>query len=427
MQNAYSAPEPNSIYPRMLKWLITFLFAINVGIALASFGVWILAAVQGLLWRADFSAFYTAWAMVRDGLGSHLYDLELQTSYQQAILESRSFASGLLTFNYPPHTALVFMPFAYLPLPWAYFVWSLGQLGLLIWLMKRLLFLSSHWSGAERIILLCTVLAFSPLLETFLKGTFSLFLLCCMVEFYFSLLRGKSIYSGIWLVLASFKPQSLALPGLLLLAGKQWKSILAAGAGAVLIFLATSLCWGWRTWLDFLEILLTSSSRPDWPGITLTDMYNIKGLLATFLGANQFQLISVISMALFIASGLATLWLWRGKWQIAQPSFDLRMAVTLSLGLVASLHLNSHDGLQVILPAVLLYNQLRSKSRPRLTFGLGVLSAPIVFFFSSFASVGGNILPSFVFNRRFGLEHLGAIACLRKKLGGTHLLICSGR
>ena len=97
---------------RLSKWLVRAVLILNTGLALSYIGLWAITARQGQFWRADFSAYYTGWAIVRDGLGNQLYDLDLQTRYQQTILEGRSFSDGLLPFTYPPHMALYFSPLA---------------------------------------------------------------------------------------------------------------------------------------------------------------------------------------------------------------------------------------------------------------------------------------------------------------------------
>ena len=92
---------------------LRYLFYMNVAIALSYVGLILVAARQDLLWRADFTAYYTGAAMIRDGIGRRLYDLDLQTAYQQRILGQRSFLGGLLPYNSPPHLALLLVPLLY--------------------------------------------------------------------------------------------------------------------------------------------------------------------------------------------------------------------------------------------------------------------------------------------------------------------------
>jgi len=77
--------------------------ASNLGLGLGYVGLWVIAGIQGLFWRADFISFYTAWSIVRDGFGAQLYDFGLQTSYQQQLLGGRSFMKDYCLSSIP-HT-----------------------------------------------------------------------------------------------------------------------------------------------------------------------------------------------------------------------------------------------------------------------------------------------------------------------------------
>ena len=115
-------------------------------------------------------------------LGAQLYDLALQARYQQQLLGGRSFSEGLLPFTYPPHTAVLFVPLAWAPLSYAFYVWILAQCILLIWVFHIIRQLASDWQSPERWLLLTFTLAFPPLYLNFLLGHFSLWLLVCVLS-----------------------------------------------------------------------------------------------------------------------------------------------------------------------------------------------------------------------------------------------------
>src|SRR5205823_2219097 len=50
---------------------------LNGSLAVLLAGAWVFLGLQGLFWKADFSASYTGWSMVLDGHGGRLYDIEL--------------------------------------------------------------------------------------------------------------------------------------------------------------------------------------------------------------------------------------------------------------------------------------------------------------------------------------------------------------
>src|SRR5436190_2518154 len=111
------------------------LVAINLGISLSYVGLWAVAAQSNLLWRADFTAYYTAWDIIRAGEGAHLYDLNTQTTYQLELLQGPRFKDNVLPYNYPPYIALGLYPLAWFSLPVAYSVFGLIQVALLVQLL----------------------------------------------------------------------------------------------------------------------------------------------------------------------------------------------------------------------------------------------------------------------------------------------------
>jgi Glycosyltransferase family 87 len=369
---------------RLSKWLVRAALILNTGLAVSYIGLWVLTARQGQFWRADFSAYYTGWAIVRDGLGKQLYDLNLQTHYQQTILEGRSFNDGLLPFTYPPHMALYFSPMARLARPSAFMLWTLGECALLTWLLRLVFIFTRGWGPIDRWLAFSAILSLPAMLYNFLLGAFSLFILICLWQFYLTLRNGRDGQSGIWLAAGLIKPQNMLLSGFLLLAGRRWKGILGAAVTGILIFLTTSAVLGWRIWLDFLNLLRSLNSLFGSLGMEPTSMYNFKGLLTAVLGASRGDWINRISWIALAASLLLTLWIWRKEWNAREPGFDLRMAFTLLLGLFFNLYLFPQDSLLLAFPAILFYNYLRRRELPYRAYAAFVLCCPAVFLISEF-------------------------------------------
>src|SRR3989304_3502600 len=178
---------------RYFRWIFWGILILNLSLAISYIGLWAIQAQKGNLWQADFTAFYTGWAIVRDGKGSLLYNLNLEMSYQQDILDGRSFFEGLLPFINPPHVGIIFAPLACLPLSHAYTVWTLFQVGLLLWLFVLLNQLADDWAPAERNLLLITSAALPSMLINFLLGAFSLLMLVCILQFVLALRRSRPI------------------------------------------------------------------------------------------------------------------------------------------------------------------------------------------------------------------------------------------
>lgn len=373
----------NSSHTKLSRAVLLAL-AINISLALSYIGLWIIAARDDLLWRADFSAFYTGGAIVRDGLGSQLYDLDLQTQYQQTLLGGRSFSQDVLPFNTPPYLALLIAPLALLSLSQAFWLWALIQLIVLFSLILMLISLTSHWQFHERLLLILITLALPGMLRNFLLGALSLWMLLCLLGWYAALKRSSDHLAGIWILFGSIKPQIMVSPVMVSLAGRRWKTIEVIIIGGILVFLTSSLVLGLRVWPDFLERLIASGSYFDEYGINPAAMYNLKGMLTIWLRSAWAKQINLVSLLAFIFSLILTIWLWRGKWEVQSPVFTIRMSFTLFLGIFFSLHVNLQDGLLLVAPALLFYEYLRQRDLPRKLFAILAISCPTLFLLDEF-------------------------------------------
>lgn len=368
----------------LIHWGKRGFLILNTAIAVSLLGLYVLAATQDLLWRADFTAFYTGWNMVADGQGERLYDLELQSEYQARILQGNRFADNLLPFDYPPHTAVLLAPLGWLPRPVAFVLWLGAQVLLLAILLGQLNRLTRGWGKTERLLIFVTVLAFPPLLLNFLLGSFSLLLTVCVLAFSEALRANRPVSAGLSLVVGSVKPQSLILPGLALLGGRRWKALgTAALTGTGLAILATGIL-GWHTWVDFWQVIREMASLNNRFGIAPADMLNFKNVLLFLLGEERFELVNLLSIAALAGSGLFTLWLWGAPGGDTPQRFDLKLALTLTLGLLFSLHLYPQDSLMLIVPAILFYRYLRQNQRPRRLYAAFLLTCPLIFLVSEF-------------------------------------------
>jgi hypothetical protein len=407
---------------RLSRWLIVF----HLGIALGYAGLLMKAALEDLLWRADFTAFYTGGAIVRQGLGPRLYDLELQTRVQQAILgPGRMFYDGVLPFNYPPYLALVMVPFSWLPLNTAFWCWAVLQGMVLVFVLRRFLALTSGWRPMEQWLLFTALFAFFPLLLQFLLGALSLFVLWCLIEFYLALRQGKEVRAGVWLALGAVKPQAMLFPALVILGGRRWRALAGAGAAGVLLLGVTSSLLGPSIWPDYLHRLAATGSYFDHFGVYPDEMVNLKGTLTLWLGVERASMIQAITWVALIAGAMGLVILWaRRKWEPEQPLFDLQFSFTLILGALLSPHQNRQDCLLLALPVVLFYNFLRRTGQPARAVAAFLLLWPTFFLLDEFALNDrlGIRLPVVLMVALLvwmGIQGLSATTCLSSLRGGN--------
>jgi len=383
------------------NFILALLIIINITLLVINAGLWISAAYQKLFVRADFTSFYTGFYMVRVGEGSNLYDPALQSSYQQQFMGGITFEGGVLLFPNPPFVAIVFSPLSLLPLGPAFYLWTLVQSGLLIWVLFSLNRLFAHWDNKERIILIIAILAFWPLTYNFLLGQFSLFLVIGLLQMYIAMKHSKLTRAGLWLFLLSIKPHTLLLPGMLTLNRRYWRVAVTALITGLIIFLVTWLMIGLKPWMDYLRSLQSIGSYFGKFGVTPSTEYTFRGVLSNILGNSRGSLINILSTIILLL-GMIYVWLlWRKGIPQDDSRFSLYFAFTILLSVFISLHLNPHDSLVLILPAAIFYDFLRGTQAPRRVYSIWVLISPLVFFISAFTRY-----------KIFGIIHLPIIMIL---------------
>jgi hypothetical protein len=360
------------------------LHVINIGVALSCIGFLAISIINDYYWRADFTAFYTGGALLRDSHGSQLFDLELQTQYQKEILHDRSFEDGVLPFNYPPFVAFLFLPLSYLPLNVAYYLWTFFQIILLVILIKLLINISASWEPNERDYLIVTSLAMPYLLITLLLGTFSLLMLIGIVQFYFSLKTSQYFKAGLWLTLLAIKPQILIVPVIIVLSSRRWKTLTGSLFNGLILFMLTGTLLGWQIWVDFLERLTISSTYFEKFGVYPGTMHNLKGVITSILGGNQVSLINTISFAAFILMLFFVFFLWWGNLDTYTLEFELKFSLSMTLAILFSPHLNPQDSLLLIAPMTVFLNFQNLLKSNRRYYILFLLSIPLLSWLSEF-------------------------------------------
>ncbi|MFZ0277556.1 MAG: glycosyltransferase family 87 protein [Candidatus Sulfotelmatobacter sp.] len=308
--------------------------------ALAAFALTHSAALQG----TDFPDFYCAARMLAAGHGHQLYDADLQRQYQAR------YAGRVGTlYIHPPFEAVFYLAVAWLPLRYAYLLWSLLNLTFLGFAVRRLAKEILPWDWRLSLV---ASLTFVPTLLCFLQGQDSLLLLLLVVSSFAALRRGRGLAAGCWLGLGLFKFQ-LALPLALVLVVTQNRSVrtsLVKGFSLAALALAglSAAISGWSVFLIYPKFLLHLKTQP-FAGIIPSAMANFRGLIYLFFRNDQSSG-PIITLSIASAAALvATLWRWKKK-----DDFDLTFANTVSFALLVSYHLNPHDLTLLLLPIALL-------------------------------------------------------------------------
>ena len=183
----------------------------------------------------DFTSYYTGALIIRSGNAHNLYDVPTQMSTQQSLLlpHGWQFRDGLLPYVNPPIFAALFVPITYIPLDWAFHVWNLVSLLMLLASIKMIL--DHQHRDSPRNFALCSlaVFAFFPTFEVFYNGQASFLILFILTVVYIQLSRGREMWAGAAMGFALLKPQLVLVMALVALIQRRWRMLVTFVAVAI--------------------------------------------------------------------------------------------------------------------------------------------------------------------------------------------------
>jgi hypothetical protein len=210
--------------------------------------VWLLATASGgvdrngFLIGSDFLSFWTSGRMLV--AGALPYDAAAHIAEQRAFFAQ----DGYVAFFYPPPFLLACFPLGLLPYFPALAAW-LGVTGAAYLAAVRVW--QREFLPARPVWLLAA--AFPPVWLTITHGQTS-FLAAALVGAGALLVGRRPWLAGCLIGLAIFKPQYGLLIPVVLLASGQWRTILGAGASAVMLAAASAIAFGPQVWLDWYVV-----------------------------------------------------------------------------------------------------------------------------------------------------------------------------
>lgn len=310
----------------------------------------------------DFPDFYCAARIVLDGRGDRIYDTALQYRYQA------QYAGRIGTlYIHPPFEAMIYLSVAWLPLRYAYVLWSVLNL-LLVGIAARVLSQSALATWDWRI-LSVLALTFVPLLLCLVQGQDSILLFLLVVLAYSALRSGRNLAAGFWLALGLFKFQIvLSVVLVLLLSRDIRRRALATGFAAVglaLMGLSAAIS-GWSVFRAYPEFLVHLPSQR-FAGIVPNAMPDFRGLVYALFHRDQspwgIAVLSILSATALIAA----IHSWKQSSAAssldAHARLDLAFSTTVLFALLASYHLNPHDLTLLLLPTALTLYQMSVKRK----------------------------------------------------------------
>lgn len=354
---------------------------------------WVVLASRGIFNPIDFWPIYTGAVLIWNGHGYQLYDLGIQSQYQFQLLGALPWNGRVLPFIGPPHLALAFLPLAVISPHWAYSFWIALQMIFVVLLIRLYIAESSELSWPEQIISIGAFVSFPMLFVTIYKGQLSLIILLCIVLWIREMRKGNDLATAVWLLIGSIKPQLIVAPFLLTILARRWKALAYFAAGGTLITAVCAISLGTGVIRDFAHSMLNIDSNFIVTPL-LVYMYNFKGFLTLILGLGSLPLISSLAFAGFLCALIIVIFLWRGRVYVDDERFNLKMALSLLLGIFFCPYLFFYDTLLLVVVSKLFHDYLMQsgKETARWIFIAIIFLIPTLFLESSFIAVAGHII-----------------------------------
>ena len=298
----------------------------------------------------DFTIFYTAAKMLRQGLSHQLYNSQLQWKVQETFTGNIPFR-GPLPYNHPPFEALIFLPLTWLSYQQAFVAWDLFSI-LILFGVARVLRRSVETLGSIPEWKLATwSIAFFPVFACLLEGQDSILMLLCYALGFYALKRNADVLAGCWLALAAFKFQ-FVIPIVLLFV--IWKrrgvAIGFLGVATVLALISLALV-GLRSFFQYPGYVLRIANSPPLSGVPADLLPNLHGLVMGWHGPLSGALGKAIA-----ALGTMTLFVLAGKrgWTFRHSGkLELQFSLAVVTAVLVAWQTNTHDLSLMVLPLAL--------------------------------------------------------------------------
>ena len=353
--------EPQSL-PRWLPWFHAALLALTIWFW------WTFlhnATLHGYVYKRDFASVYVGARAVSEGLGSQLYDLEVQRKIMDAAILPYH-RKNLLPYIYPAYVAVLFSPLGAISLDKAFLIWTGINLVVTAWMARRV---TQYVRGSliEKLAILVVFFAWVPLQLTLSHGQLGLPCALAITETILSLQVRRQWRAGWWLALALLKPQILLLPLLALLIWRCWRTLASFAAAVVLVAGVSFAKVGF--WIaGYLRFIVEFNGRGAEVSLYPRVMQNWRGLVACLLAndksfAAQFLLV-VLSAASLVAVVLVCYrWGAEARRDRTSPSrWEARFAIAVLLGILSSPYLYPHDWVVAVPALIVLYCLARDLS-----------------------------------------------------------------
>lgn len=289
----------------------------------------------------DWMVFYGAIRSVLDGNAAMIFDGERFTNFLNTAFAG--WLSSPLDFRpwaYPPSFLLMLLPFASLGFFGSFVAFQLATGALLANVLR-----TRAEPGLRSNALLAAVLICPASAINVIDGQ-AVFLVAALIVGGFGLLDRRPMLGGLVLGLLTFKPQFCILVPIALVAAGQWRALLASGASALAMMIASGLVFGFDLWLKWFPVIIENLVSPNPKWIELGRMWGHSVYTcASLLGASD-RLASLIQLLAILGAAASVVIAFRSPLGMRE-----KIAVFLAATVLAAPHSGPYDGTLLLIAA----------------------------------------------------------------------------
>jgi alpha-1,2-mannosyltransferase len=289
----------------------------------------------------DFSSFYAAGSLVLEGRAGDVYNMAAHFAREQQIFGAATPYYGWL---YPPLFLFVATPLALLPYPLALIAWQGATFTLYLAVIAAILRQPRHQGSAIARVWLLVAAAFPAVFINLGHGQNG-FLTAGLLGAALLVLPQRPVLSGILFGLLAYKPQFGLMIPFALLAGGQWRTMIAAGLTVTALAAATTLAFGPEIWWVFAASTETARKLLLEQGdVGFEKLQSVFAAIRLWGGGISLAYAIQGAASLITICGVA--WMWRSS-----GDRNLKAALLMVATLLGSPHVLDYD-LTIVGPAM---------------------------------------------------------------------------
>lgn len=355
-------------YPKLMLFTTWLILGVNLVLHQGWMGAF------GQVIGGDFIMFYSSGLIYRSN-PDMIYDYNLQNQTQQALV-SPTILPGYNPYMNPPYVAPLYSLLTFLPLQWAFIVWTILAI-LSVFLSVFLLYKLELREQSTRMLpfwqLIIIILSFFPFIEGLQSGQNHWLTLLLVTGVTVTLFKKRWYLSGALAGLLIYKPQFVLGFIILWIIWKNYKALLSFGLVAcawVGLFALANGTHLFRTYLQMSRIFMELPYLPGFPNYLLVTFY---GLLTSIFPPNTQVISSLLSQILLLVYACGLVWL---AYKSRKSEMAERIPVivaALIFPLLATPYALLHD-MVILIPAFVLwiaYNNSRAFTLTAVTVYLG--------------------------------------------------------